>query len=219
MRWHACRFNAQGPLWSISKGKTERYIVVQKSKEEERSMVSIFSLIHYLVSSHLLSHKLHFSEELNQQQKQKYPSCSFRIKYFNLMVNMTTVTESDTSTSHLKDENGRNDYDASSSSDSSNDPEFDESLISETFGPSSSGDNNGSSTSGGIRATVGEMGARATKNVNRTKCLVYLVLSLAATGFGVAVFTLLQKEETKDFETQVRKKVEGITLINVMVSL
>lgn len=60
---------------------------------------------------------------------------------------------------------------------------------------------NSSSDGGGILG--GLLGRKASAAVNRSKCLVYLVLALAAIGFGLAVFFLLKQEETDDFETQV----------------
>ena len=61
---------------------------------------------------------------------------------------------------------------------------------------------NSSSDGGGILG--GLLGQNTSINVNRLKCMVYLVLVTAATGFALAVFFSLKQEEVENFEIQVR---------------
>ena len=70
-----------------------------------------------------------------------------------------------------------------------------------------------SSSEGG--AGIVAFGRQATKAVNRSKCLVYLVLALAAVGFGTAVMLMLTKAENDDFETQVRLSVRMCGCVHV----
>ena len=61
---------------------------------------------------------------------------------------------------------------------------------------------NSSSDGGGILGVL--LGQNTSVNVNRSKCVVYLVLAAAAAGFGLAVFFSLRQEEVENFELQVR---------------
>ena len=62
---------------------------------------------------------------------------------------------------------------------------------------------NSSSDGGGF--LKGLLGNNASLNVKRSKCMVYLVLTTAAVGFGLAVYFLLGQQETENFESKVRQ--------------
>jgi len=105
------------------------------------------------------------------------------------------------------------DHSSSACSINSDTDKFNHSTNTTSFDPSTS-----SKSKDRFKAMLGNTGRMSTA-VTRSKLMVYLVLIVAAIGFGVAVHTFLEARQQQEFETQVRSSEHNTCLVWLRIVL